>query len=667
MNNDQLISAIYYDLERATDYSTTQLREIRKKSWDRVLNRPLGNEAAGRSAVRSTLIRDTGFALLSTICPSYDTDSLVSFQPEGPDDVDQADAESRACNSLFVEDNSGYLQLCNAIADALWWRNGILKCFVMDKTETNTRSFMLQPGMTPGMVSAGQPGEWEHIDTDDDGMATFKVTQDTQELIVQSIEPAYFYVDPNQQDQNLNEAQFLAERVLYTKSELREMGVKEKIVAELQESPDETITEGIGASNTDLTAKLIDGQSDIHGSPTEDQERVECWWIHMQIDRDGDGISERWRFLVSHRQLLLDDPVEFFPYASGTGWIIPHRWSGHSLYDLLIDTEMQQTNARRQLNDNMSFANNQRPIFDPGTTKQDDILNGAPGRGIRSTDPASVGWMPFTDVTSNSLAYMQYLDGVAQDQAGAALQMMSAEGQTIQQASGLSVEMQLAPREQMAAQVSRNIAQTMVRRLFLIMHETLRQDWEGPLMYRKSGDWQETYPREWKPRKRCNIIPALSPGEKRRKASNLMMVRQDQAQLIMGGGAQVMVNMKGFFNATRDWLDCMGLDPDQDYYLDPMSAESQQAQQAQNMEGQQQGQMEQQMLQQQMQWEERKVAVDEFKAQTDAADKQFDNETDRLKLQQEGEIKEAELTVQAIGQTQQARETTEDKPVSRGD
>ncbi len=60
-------------------------------------------------------------------------------------------------------------------------------------------------------------------------------------------------------------------------------------------------------------------------------------------------------------------------------------------------------------------------------------------------------------------------------------------------------------------------------------------------------------------------------------------------------------------------------------------------------------------------------AVDEFKAQTDAEDKQFDNETDRLKLQQEAEIKEAELTVSVIGQTQQARETTEDKPVSRGD
>ena len=179
LSENDLITAIYSELERTTDYASTTLRDIREKSWNRLLNRRLGNEIEGRSTVRSTLIRDTWYALQATICPAYNTDTLIQLQATGPDDIDQADAESRAMNRLFMEDNRGYLNLSNAISDALGFRNGILKCWVDEREEVIIRSFQTDPMTTPGVIETGnkQPGEeWELEELDDSGIATFKVT-----------------------------------------------------------------------------------------------------------------------------------------------------------------------------------------------------------------------------------------------------------------------------------------------------------------------------------------------------------------------------------------------------------------------------------------------------------------------------------------------------------
>ena len=650
MNQADLINAIYREQDRAVDYANTQLREIRKKAWDRVLHRYRGDETTTKSTVQATTIRDQGYALLAAIMPAYNTDRLISFPANGPQDADQADAEAAAVNAIFCDGNDGYLNLHNAVADALWFRNGVIKVWVEDYTDITTRSFMVQPGQTAQMfilTMASSNEEWNEIESDDPDLITFEITVDKQRVHIDSIEPAYFYCDPNQSDQNLQNANFLSERAIYTRSELVSMGMSKKQVYELPAIEDESITTGIGSSNTDITAKFIDGVSDVGRAATPDNEQVECYWCHMLIDTDGDGISERWRFLVSNRELLNKERVEFWPYASGTGWPIPHRWSGLGLYDLLADTEMQQTNARRQLADNLNMANNQRPVFDSGTTNVKDIVNSEPGRGIDSRDPGSVHFMPVHDVVSNSISFLQYMDEIKSEQAGGTLALQSGDVQSMAQISGISAEMQLAPREAMAAQVSTNLAETLVRQAFLILHDTLRTYWKGEIQYMKAGEWQSTNPREWQRRTRIDVIPGLSPGQRRQQANALQQVIQMQLQLVQGGQGGTVTDLNGFHQAVHDWMSAMELNNTAGYFIDPDSQEGQQAQQMQMQSAQQQQMMQAQMMQMQIQLEQQKLQLEQQKALWDKQNDDFDNETDRLKLGQELEIKEAELYEQA--------------------
>ena len=665
-SDDDLITIIDNYQTRAVDYANTALQEIRFQAWQRYLVRERGDEIPGRSRVLDTSIRDTVHALCATIIPTYDCSNLIDFPPEGGDDVDAADAEAKALNDIFrTGDNMN--QIAAAIKDALLFRNGILKVYLEDKTEVETRKFAAPIGeVLAGLEMAGYM-DAEEVESDDD-LTHVQITTETQRLRVRAIEPAYFYIDPNQDTASTRGNPFMSERFISSRSELVELGVSRETAYELPASPDDGITSNYSVSNTDITAKFIDGQSSIQTNVNTDQEKVECFWTYCQIDMDDDGISEKWRFLVSNRKILLRDQVSQFPYSSGSGWPVNHRWSGLGVYDLLIQTENQLTGARRQLQDNLSIANNQRPIFDPATTNVDDVLATAPGRGIRSKDPMSVAWMPVNDITTQSMQFIQQMHAVRSEQVGASMDMQSAEAQGLKTISGLSAEMQLGASEQMAAEVSRNLANTMIKDAFLKMHRVLREEYTGTIMYRKSGDWVETSPAEWKPRSRININVSLSPGERRRHAANLQQVLQLQEKIASMGGMGVAVDLNGIHKTATDWMRAVQLDDSEEYLVDPSSQKGQQAQQQAGQQQQQQTQMQAQMTQMQVQLDQFKAETDRMKVENDKADDDFDNQTDRLKLGQDAEIEEAKLTVQLIGNSEsgQGTEGTDSNAGARG-
>lgn len=631
----ELASLIWHSLTRATDFATSALADVRRKAWDYYLNRPRGDEIEGRSQVQSTIIRDTHHALMATIMPSYATDNLIAFEPHGPEDEQAADAESAALNNLFTEDNEGYQQLSNAVSDAIGFRNGVIKVWLSEESEQVRHRFEAPEAMVKAHLKE-QGAEADSIEHDPDtGITTAIITREFQKLNFSSVEPSYFGCDPNQQDQNLQESMLMWERAIFTRQELKDMGVKPSKVKQLPQITDESVTAAPGLTSTDIQAKFESGQASHSYTSVYLDQRVECYWVSMVLD----GVKQR--FLMGNQKILLEEQVNYFNYASGAAWPVPHRWSGLCLYDLMKQTADSQTSIIRQFHDNMNYANNKAHAYDPNETKQSDMETRAPGRNVRSTNPANIAELGSMDITSNSLAALAYWDDIAGKQAGAALDMATAEAQSIKDVSGLSVEMQLGPKEQMASQVGRNIAETLIRQTFLLAHRILREEYRGTLQYRRAGQWVETSPSEWQPRTRMNITVGLSPGDRRRHRANLERVMQMQTQDIMGGAANITTDWKGMHAARTDWMRAAELDGHEGYFLDPESEQSMQAQQVQAEQTQQQGDMAAQMQQITVMLENQKLELDKYKHDTDLKFKYWEQD-------QESEIAEAKLVADGI-------------------
>lgn len=641
MTEAEIVGAIYSNLERSTDYANTQLREIRKKSWDRHLQRPRGDEMQGRSKVLDTSIADTTESIMAILSETWHTENICDFAPQGPNDEDSADAEARALNSLFWSDNNGYLELMQAAKNALMFRNGVVKVWVDDQPEYEVRTF-------PDAAALAAIPEDQIVKTEENEygtQVTIEIPQ--QKLCFKAIEPAYFTCDPNLDTQDLQQANFISERVFFTRAELREMGVSRKVVLELPESTDESVTDGVGQSNTDIMAKLIDGQSDKGHAPTPDQQLVQCHWVHMTIALDGSLNASKWRFLVSNRRLLLKSSVTHWPYASGAAWIVPNRWSGLGVYDKLIQTEDMRTNAMRQLADNLNLNNNPRLVADPATVDFESLLASAPGRPIqKKRADAIVDVIPTTDLVSNSIAFLQYTENLRGNQAGAALDMQSGDAQSVQNISGISAELQLGPAEAMTAMIGRNLAESMLKGAFLVAHRCIREYWRGPLMFYRGGEWQETEPASWMPRKRISLNIAMSPGESRRKVAAIDWVINMQMTAIQGGAANIMTSYNHLHKAITDRMRLTRLDDSEGYFIDPESQEAQEAMQAQAEQAQQTQAMQAQMAQ--MQFE-----IEQFKAQDSSQKWQAELQHDYYETNLEAEVKEAEIVERGITATRQ--------------
>ena len=645
-NKGELESMLAQDVAQLANYATTNLVGKRRDAWNMFLCRPRGDEIAGRSAVIDTTLRDHYHAMMSTIMPSFATDNIVQFEPYGPDDEDKADAESQAVNNIFTEDNSGYNELTAAVGDALLFRNGVIKVWIETETESIVQRF--NPELSPEQAGlAVEESGWEvhSIDVSADSIDV-SATKDTERLRVKSIEPSYFFVDPNAPDQDVNSHLRCGERVILKRGELVAMGISKAKVSQLDEITDYA-SPATQTTNSDTLAKNIDETPSYLSSSTWDEQLTDCFWLYRFVD------NERRRFLMGAggQLLLLSDSVAFWPYASGSGFPIPHRWSGLSLFDLLEQTSNSKTNATRQLNDNLNVANNQRPIIDPKMTDMDSVVNGAPGRAILSKRPGEVGFMPFSDICGNSLQFLSYLDEVAGRQAGAALDLASPDAQALKSVSGISAEMQLAPQEMLASQIGRNLAESLVRQTFLLIHRVLREEFSGTITYRQTDEWVQADPSEWLPRNRINIVVGLSPGERRRKRAMLGEIISMQMQLIQGGTANITASWKNVHAALIDWMRAGELDSSEGYFLDPEGRESLEAQQAQQQQAQAQQQADQVIQQLAVDMEQQTLELDKYKHDSDLQFKYFDA---RLDAQVKSEIEEAKLVVEGIKDVENA-------------
>ena len=626
-SNDELSAIISNQLTIASDYAGATVQAIRGKSWDYFLNRPRGDEITGRSQVQDTTIRDTYHAIMSTLMPSYATDHIVAFEPEGEGDEEQAESESRALNNIFTEDNSGYLELQAAVSDCLLFRNGVVKVWLEDQTEIVTQSFQDKPGVVYAYLKA-QGVEVTDV-TEADGVTTATISQTRQKLRFKAIEQSYILVDPNHDSADLSDCAFIAERTIMTRQELKDMGVSKAKIDQLPQIADESTSTAAGTTNVDVSAKFVEEQPSYQYTSVWSEQRVECYWVSMKLD------GEKWRFLYSHNTVLLKDSVAFFNYAGGAAYPVPHRWSGLCLYDLLQQTQDSKTSIIRQYLDNLRHANNQRNAYNPQETKPEDMNSGKPGHNIRSTNPANIVPIPVMDITSNSLAGLDHFSGVATRQAGAALDMATAEAQTMKDVSGLSVEMQQGPAEQLTSQVGRSIAESLVRQMFLIAHRLLREEYTGTITYRHTDEWVTVNPSEWQPSTRMNICVGLSPGERRRHRAALQEVIGMQMQFIQGGAANISTDWAGVHAAITDWMKAAELDSAEGYFINPDSRQAQEAQQA-AAEEQAQGedmqaqlaQMQMQMEQQKVQMEQQKLELDKYKHDSEMKWKYYDTDLD---------------------------------------
>jgi hypothetical protein len=260
--------------------------------------------------------------------------------------------------------------------------------------------------------------------------------------------------------------------------------------------------------------------------------------------------------------------------------------------------------------------------------------------------------------TSNGIrAALEHMHRTRRELGGSSLDMASAEMQLGQRVGSEGLDRAYSVAEQLAGHMTRNIADTLVRSLFLLAHATLRleYDYDVPLM--RNGDWYVLNPSEWRPRQRLTIKVGMSPSERQRRMRMLEQILQSQMALAQVGMEGSLVTVEGYHAALVDWARTGGITNPERYFVDPRSEEGETALRDQAANEQRVKEMQERLVTQAIELEQIRALIDKYKADQDTQYKYW--ATRQENIREEARIVGAATTTLIAAQGKQSNGETE--------
>lgn len=648
IDNEQIAQLISQEIEHSIGGAAEGTTDDTPEALKYYKGLPKGTEKEGRSKVQSQAMADAVNAVLAEIVPTFTQETVIEFTPDSEEDEDQAQLESD-----FVADriraNDGFIMINEACQDALVHRNCVVKCWVEEKRHKETLDFKdltdveLQKEMD---ALAGAAIEEKNINVHDDGLIdiTLAVTHYQRRLRFKSLAPEDFGYSTDFDQVNMR-GRFTWERDLVTKSDLIQRGFDKETVLALT-----PYTVDVNQGKTSRSSQSQAGTLDSQQTATE---LVEVFICYVQLDMEEDGEASLYQVFYADQKVLDDpEPANYRPYAPGTALIMAHQFEGQSFYDLMKELEDQETATLRQYLDNMNQMNNRRMARDKNKASYNDLANSVPSGVVDCIGNPHEALMeiPLQDVGPSAQGLLEVINRKKNERVGSALDMESAEMQIAKGATAQGVDRIAGMKEKRTAFYIRTLAETMLRNVYLLTHETLRDKWSDTLQAKLRGKWAQTNPRDWLKRENVSIKVGLSYGEKQQQAMALGLTLELQQSLRDMGKDGELVNDNAVHNALMDWGRAVNLPNPIQYFPDPGSEEAQRARQGKQQSAQQQEakmvQMQQMLLGMQLRADKDKQTMElQFKYWKETLDaaveemKQVGNATTELnKLKIQGDM-----------------------------
>ena len=582
-SKQEILSVLSKEIHNASGYIGGELVARRKKSLEYYLGMPLGNEQEGRSQVISNDVMDTVESLMPSLMKIFTSgDNVFQCEGVGPEDEEMARQASDYINHIFLKENNGFTSLYCAFKDALIQKNGILKVYWDNANKTEREEYTrltddeFNDLVSDPQVEVKNHSEYEESITDDRGQEIDKVT--LHDVVIhrtslyggvkiEPVPPEEFLIERRCKD--LHSANFVCHRTNKTKTELVEMGFDPEIVEGLPTGDPDFYTEDKFVRHQNVDFSHADNTGD---KTTEDVLIHECY---VKMDLDGDGKAELVKIIVAGdgKQLLDIEEIDTIPFISMTPVIMPHRFHGRSIAELVEDIQLIKSTVMRQMLDNMYLTNNNRVAIQDGQVAMDDLLTNRPGGIVRTKQPPQNVMMPIQaqPITEQASGMLAYLDAVKETRTGVSKtsQGLNADSLNNKTATGMN---QVLTQSQMRMElIARIFAETGVKDLALKIFELVCKYQNKEKIVRIRGKYIPMRPYEWKDRVNVTVHVGLGSGSKEQQLImvNAILERQMQAINLQQNVYGPMVNLRNIYNSLKKLVENAGMNSVEPFFMDP--------------------------------------------------------------------------------------------------
>ena len=597
VTESELRGIINQEINNALGYMGGNLSSSRKKSLEYYMGEPLGTEIDGRSQVVSTDVADTVETILPNLLKIFtSSDQTVKCEPVKAEDVALAEQATNYINYIFNKDNDGFSILYTWFKDALIEKNGIVKVYwdESEKVEQETyenlneqeyqilvdnddvevveeESFIDEKAKEQleqiKALAEAQGQVIEEIPTPKLYNCVIKRTSSSGKVKIENIPPEEFLIQRSAK--SIEDANFVAHKVLKTRSELIEMGFDKDVVEDLPTS------NTVLLNDERLTRYADVDESPFNDAPDESTQDIEIYECYVKVDMDGDGIAELRKVTVAGSggyTILENMPCDFIPFCSLTPIPMPHRFYGRSVSELVEDVQLVKSTVMRQLLDNMYLTNNNRVAIMDGMVNLDDLLTSRPGGVVRTKQPPSQVMLPMQNQTISQQAFplLEYLDTVRETRTGVTRYSQGLEADSLNKtATGVNT---LMSQSQMRMElIARVFAETGIKDLFRRIFELTVKYQNKERIVELNNQFVPVSPTEWKNRYNISINVGLGAGSKDQQIMMLNNILQKQLQAfqLQGNKEYPMVTLKNIYNSLAKIIEEAGLKNVENYFVNP--------------------------------------------------------------------------------------------------
>ena len=619
MTEREIVSLLSGKIDRAlNEGGSSELSEVRQENYNRYVGKPYGNERDGYSSVvtRESL-EAVEWALPSIMRVFTASDRIVEFEPVGPEDVQEAEQQTDIANHYLVKEGNAFLALYDWFKDALMYPNGYVKLVCIERVKTTVEeyehltAFGLQqtmaslqergevevleqeveapdvqqapgpipgqfsgpiPGQVPGQIppgpipgqipgqAPGQPpmgGGYEESYT-----IKVRITEYVKQPELLPVPPDEMLVDNNCTSINLDEAAFVAQRLLKTRTELIEEGYDADML-------DQVGSMGDYLADAERSNLLYSEAQDW--SSEDDDPAMQRYWLHdcyLLIDEDGDEVAEHRRIVMIGDQIFSDEETDYQPFVALATIMLPHQHPGLSLIDLTKDLQEIRSTLFRQLLDNVYKQNVRRKYVGDAFISDEagtlDVLLDNASEFIPSRDPNAIREEQVQPIVTEILPVIAQLSDMQGVRTGITPQL-SLDPEVLQGSTMGAYTAALDQASQRIEMIVRIFAETGMRHLMRKMHHILRTYIDQAKTIRIRGDWVEFNSAHWQERTNVSVHVGLGHNNKAQEVAALMQTLQLQQQSLPLG----VTNPEQIMTTLGRLIESMGVGAPEQFFSPP--------------------------------------------------------------------------------------------------
>lgn len=638
------------------------IAEQRAKAMEYYLGEPFGNEVQDQSSYVSRDVQDTVEWIMPNLIEMFTAgDQIAEFSPQEVNDIPSAKQETDYINYVFQRQNNAFRLLHNWFKDGLLQKTGIVK-YWWDESEEQVRETYQNVTEQELNVLLAQEGvelaeDTLEVEQTEAGsiikeVAVLVTRKTNGKTKVMNIPPEEFIISRDATE--IADSDFACHRPKKTISDLRKMGFPEgKIRAIITAQHSRSNVESDTAP--EHLARFVEDETDPEEAVATERTdeammKVEVEECYIRVDFDGDGIAELRQVMRVGQIILINDEIDAMPFAVLSPILMPHKFHGRSVADLVMDIQLLKSNLMRSMLNNINLNNNGKFAVVSGMVNIDDMLASRPMNIVREKVANSVRRLDNPQLPPEAFQMLGYVDGVREERAGVSKVTQGIDKNALASNTASSAIAQVMSAAQQRIQmIGRVFAETGVKDLMLGIHRLVLQNEKQEKIFAVTGiEFQPVKPQEWREREDMVITVGLGNGNKDQKMLHLTTLTQDVA-MFSGMGIPV-VSPTNAFNIVKEKLRLMGIKDGENFATDAtaqLQAQADAAAQRPDPE-----QVKAQMEAQKMQVEVQKIQAEnqikqqelQIKQQELAAQQAKDATELRLKAR-ELDIKEAELAL----------------------